>query len=189
MQIKFYYVEIIMAKSQTVFQTPWFSVEQVPLAGETSLEEQMFYRVNSPDGVIILAMTSDEEIILVRQFRLSLNQYTLELPSGFIKDNELPQDAAMRELTEETGYVCESMELLGCGRIMMNRHNSQEYAFYGMGAVKILGSKEEKDIEVELYSVSDFKKLVLSGEFEQFPAFAPIVLAAWKSGNRNLLDA
>lgn len=178
-----------MAKSRTVFQTEWFSVEQVSLDGETSLEDQPYYRINSSDGIMVLAMTSDEKIILVRQFRPAQNQYTLELPSGFIKDHELPRDAAMRELKEETGFVCESMELLGCGRTMMNRHNCQQYAFYGKGAVEVTELKEEKDIKVLLYSVSDFKELALSGEFVQFTAFAPMVLAAWKSGDRLFLDA
>lgn len=177
-----------MSNKRTVFWTEWFSVEQVPGAGEASLNGEPYYRVNSPDGVIVLAMTRDERIILVRQFRPAVNQYTLEFPSGAVNESESPQAAAMRELQEEAGFVCESMELLGCGRIMMNRHNCQEYAFYGTGAVKAPGCTEEEGMEVVLLSVLDFKKLVLSGGFEQFPAFAPIVLAAWKSGNRAFLE-
>ncbi|OHB76558.1 MAG: hypothetical protein A2Z25_17985 [Planctomycetes bacterium RBG_16_55_9] len=178
-----------MARSRTVFRTKWFSVEQVPLTDEASRNGETFYRVNSPDGAIVLAMTRDEKIILVRQFRPALNQYTLEFPSGGVNKGESPGVAAARELKEETGYVCESLELLGSGRIMMNRHNSQAYAFYGKGATRIQGYVGEKGIEVVLSSVSDFKKLVLSGEFAQFPAFAPIVLAAWKSGNRLFFGA
>ncbi|MBN2313787.1 MAG: NUDIX hydrolase [Sedimentisphaerales bacterium] len=178
-----------MKKRQTVFQTEWFSVEQESFEHLESTEGKPYYKINSPDGVIMLVMTCDEKMILVRQFRPALNQYTLEFPSGFINEGESPQEAARRELKEETGYVCTSMEFLSPGRIMMNRHNCRSYAFYGTEAVFVPDGKKEKGIEVILSSASDFKKRVLSGEFEQFPAFAPIVLAAWKTGCRMILDA
>jgi len=178
-----------MTRSRTVFQTPWFSVEQVPSTEKASLDGPAYYRINSPDGIIILAMTADEKIILVRQFRPPLNQFTLEFPSGFMNEGETPQDAAVRELKEETGYVCQSMEFLSTGRIMMNRHNCLAYAFYGTGAVKVPDDRKEKDIDVVLCSAANFKKRVMSEEFIQFSAFAPIVLAAWKTGCRTILDA
>ena len=173
-----------MNNKQTVFQTEWFSVEQESFDYIESLAGKPYYRINSPDGVIILAMTEADEIILAKQFRPALNQYTLEFPSGAINDSESPQEAATRELYEETGFECKALNCLGKGRIMMNRHNSRDFAFYETGAVKRPNFEGKEDIEVVLVTPTDFKRLVLSGQFEQFPAFALLVLADWKFGTR-----
>ena len=173
-----------MNNKQTVFQTEWFSVEKESFDQIESLKGKPYYRINSPDGVIILAMTEIDEIILVKQFRPALNKYTLEFPSGAINESESSQKAAVRELYEETGFVCKALNCLGKGRIMMNRHNSQDFAFYGTGAVKCPNFESKEDIEVVLVTPADFKALVLSGQFEQFAAFALLVLADWKFGSR-----
>jgi len=173
-----------MKNKQTVFQTEWFSVEQEFFDNIESLKGKPYYRINSPDGVIILAVTEKGEIILVKQFRPAINRYTLEFPSGAINESESPREAAVRELYEETGFVCKTLNHLGKGRIMVNRHNSQDFAFYGTGAVKHPEFEGKEDIETILVTPADFKALVLSGQFEQFPAFALLVLADWKFGSR-----
>ena len=173
-----------MNDKQTVFQTEWFSVEQESFDHIESLRGKPYYRINSPDGVVILATTETDEIILVKQYRPAFNQHTLEFPSGAINESESPQEAAVRELYEETGYVCKAVNCLGTGRIMMNRHNSREFAFYGTGAVKDPEFESKEDMEVVLVTPTDFKALVLTGQFEQLAALAVLVLADWKLGSQ-----
>ena len=175
-----------MSNKQTVFRTEWFSVEKESFDHIESLRGKPYYSINSPDGVIILALTETNEIILVKQFRPAFNQYTLEFPSGAINESESPQEAAVRELYEETGYVCKELNYLGAGRIMMNRYNCREFAFYGTGAVKDPEFEGKEDMEVVLVTLADFKALVLSGQFEQFAALALLVLAGWKLGSQLL---
>jgi len=169
-----------MSKKRTVFRTEWFSVEQESFDHIESLRGKPYYSINSPDGVIILAMTETNEIILVKQFRPAFNQHTLEFPSGAINELESPQEAAARELYEETGYMCKALNHLGTGRIMMNRHNCREFAFLGTGAEKDPAFEGKEEFEVALVTLADFKALVLSGQFEQFAALALLVLADWK---------
>jgi ADP-ribose pyrophosphatase len=173
-----------MSNKQTVFRTEWFSVEEESFDHIESLKGKPYYRVNSPDGVIILALTETNEIILVKQFRPAFNQHTLEFPSGAINESESPEEAAARELYEETGYVCKALNCLGAGRIMMNRHNSREFAFLGMGAVRDSKLEDTEEYQVVLVTLADFKELVLSGQFEQFAALALFVLAGWKLGSQ-----
>lgn len=173
-----------MSNKQTVFRTEWFSVEQESFNCIESLKGKPYYRINSSNGVIILAVTETDEIILVKQFRPALNQYTLEFSSGSINESESSQEAAAHELYEETGFVCRALNYLNKGRIMMNRHNSWDFAFYGTGAVKRPKFEDKKDFEVVLVTLADFKALALSGQFEQFLAFALLLLADWKFGCR-----
>ena len=171
-----------MSNKQTVFRTEWFSIEQESFDHIESLQGKPYYRINSPDGIIILAMTETGEIILLKQFRPAFDQHTLEFPSGSIDESESPQEAVGRELYEETGYVCRNIQFLGSGRIMMNRHNSREFAFLGTGAVRDPKFEGTKEFEVVLVTLADFKELVLSGQFEQFAALTLLVLADWKLG-------
>jgi 8-oxo-dGTP pyrophosphatase MutT (NUDIX family) len=49
-------------------------------------------------------------LILVKQYRPALKQYTLELPAGLVNPSEKPDETAIRELREETGYICSGVK-------------------------------------------------------------------------------
>jgi ADP-ribose pyrophosphatase len=165
---------------RTVFKTEWFDVEEISYGHIESFRGKPYYRINSADGIIVLAMTEKDEIILVRQFRPALGQYTLEFPAGDIDQGETPEQAAIRELHEETGYVCRELSYLGAGRLMSNRLNSLLHAFFGKAAVKDPQFIPCAESEPVLVSHTDFKALVLTGAFEQYAALALLVLAEWK---------
>ena len=169
---------------QTVFSTEWFSIERERFDGLESLEGKPFYRLKSPDGVMVLALTDAEEIILVKQFRPAFSQYSLELPSGFIDGSESPLQAASRELHEETGFACETLIPLGTGRIMLNRTDSRQFAFFGRGAVKDPDFYPREEIEIVLVDRERFRKLVVEGQFQQLAALALFVLAEWKQNGQ-----
>lgn len=60
----------------------------------------------------VLAITNDNEVILVNQYRPAVKEHILEIPAGLIEVGEDPMVAAKRELEEETGYVAEKLEKL-----------------------------------------------------------------------------
>jgi ADP-ribose pyrophosphatase len=64
-------------------------------------------RTNSAEGVTIVAVTCDQEILVVRQHRIPLGAKVIELPAGLVGDHdqdETPEEAVAKELREETGY-------------------------------------------------------------------------------------
>lgn len=61
--------------------------------------------VEHPGAVAILALTTNGEVLLVRQFRYAVGRTLLELPAGLLEPNESAIDTARRELMEETGYA------------------------------------------------------------------------------------
>ncbi|KUO90946.1 MAG: hydrolase [Pyrobaculum sp. OCT_11] len=64
-----------------------------------------------PGAVAVLAV-AEGEVLLARQFRGALGQWTLEVPAGTLKPGEDPAEAAIREMVEETGYRPLRLELL-----------------------------------------------------------------------------
>ena len=63
-----------------------------------------------PGAVAIAALTAEEEILLVRQFRYPTGQVTYEVPAGKLEKGEEPLISAQRELAEETGYMAGEWE-------------------------------------------------------------------------------
>ncbi len=147
-----------------------------------SLKEKPFYRLIIPESVMILALTDNKKIILVRQYRQSVQSFTLELPCGQIDPGESPKQAVTRELFEETGYVCKRLNYFGRGLGWIDRSSSGVHLFYGQGAVKKEGYKYNKNMRAVPVSKKEFRRLVLNGDFRQMQGFALLYLAKWKFG-------
>lgn len=76
---------------------------------ETSYREV----VKHNGAVAICALTPDQKVILVKQYRKALEDTLLEIPAGKLEPNESRINAAKRELEEETGYIADELELIG----------------------------------------------------------------------------
>lgn len=111
----------------SVLTTHPFVIEELHLtnAADQPLSHS-YHRVNSPDWVNILPITTEGEAILIRQPRVGTMTEILETPGGVIDPNEKdPTMAALRELEEETGYTTQRILPLGAlnpnPAIMTNR--------------------------------------------------------------------
>lgn len=71
-------------------------------------KEAEYAFIDSPNWVNIVPVTQHNEIIMVKQFRHGIDEFTLEIPGGLIEPDEDPKEAAKRECMEETGWGSES---------------------------------------------------------------------------------
>ncbi len=68
-------------------------------------KQNRFITMKTGDWCNIIPITSDGKVVMVKQFRIGIEDFTLELPGGIIEAEEDFQAAALRELEEETGFV------------------------------------------------------------------------------------
>ena len=88
--------------SQSVYQgrIVQFRVDTVALPdGSTTIREI----IGTPGAVVVVPLTDDRQVRMVRQYRSAVGEFLLELPAGTLEPNEAPELAAPRELAEETG--------------------------------------------------------------------------------------
>lgn len=121
-----------------------------------------YYILEYPDWVSAFALTEDNKVLLVRQYRHGLDVISTELPGGVIDKGETEAAAIARELKEETGYVFESIEKLG--KIAPNPATSNNYMhmFLARGGKKVAEQNldETEDVEVLTYTIDEVKQLL-----------------------------
>ncbi len=88
-------------------------------------EEREFELKLKGDTAVVLAITADDDVVLVREFRPGVEDSLLELPGGAVDSGEDPAEGARRELLEETGYTAEPVHagtMLDCAYSTRLRH-------------------------------------------------------------------
>ena len=171
-----------LATISKVFETEWFWIEALTYKqDETASINKPYYRLSGQDSAVIIALTHDHKMILIRQFRRAIGSTTLEFPSGQIDLGEKPEFAIERELLEETAYKCDSIEYIGPYRVEPCRINSMVHVFLGKNAK--LNSNIIKDKEIEevlLLTENEFIQLIQSNSNIVIPAIGFYSLAKIK---------
>jgi ADP-ribose diphosphatase len=98
---------------ETVARTRLFRVEQLDLRFSNGHEATFERLSGTTDGaVIVAAVDADQRVLLVREYAAGVERYELGLPKGLIDPGESPEQAALRELREETGYGAHRLQAL-----------------------------------------------------------------------------
>lgn len=91
--------------SEILIEDRWIRLRADRLQNRDGLEIAPWYVLDYPDWCVVVALTEDQRLVLVRQWRHGAQSWSLELPSGVIdREDADPMAAARRELLEETGH-------------------------------------------------------------------------------------
>lgn len=143
---------------------PRFRIDTVELASGRTFEPVV---LEFRSWANVLALTKNNEVVLVKQYRHGVQEDLLEFPGGIVDDGESPLEGIRRELMEETGYSAEN--LVEVGRIYPNPALQHNTLFcYVATDVEKVGEQhfdDTEEIEVQLLPLEELIELAKSGKF------------------------
>ena len=128
-----------------------------------------YFVVELPACVCAMAITDDNKVLLVKQYRHPIGETILELPGGFIDAGEDAEQAIARELLEETGYSFSSFTPLGKLAANPGILNNYTHLFLAEAGKKIAQQSLDgnEDIEVKLFSIEEVRQMLEQNEIKQ----------------------
>ncbi len=139
--------------------------------------------IDHKGAAAVVAVREDGKLLMVRQYRNALERETLEIPAGGRNGREEPTEtAARRELEEETGYICERLELLVSIYTTVAFCN-EKIDIYLAKNLKSPGQQhldEDEYINVEAYSVEELKQMIFECKIQDSKTICGVLAYAAK---------
>ncbi len=164
-----------------IFKTKFFRFRSDELKLPNEVIQPKYYVMEFSDWVNIVALTKNKELILIKQYRHAVERVCLEIPGGSLNpgSGETPENAALRELVEETGYVPSEIRLLGYHEPNPALMNNKLWTFLALGCEKVKKQNLDpfEDIEVLTFPAKDALKFIRTGEIRHSLVITALHLA------------
>ena len=163
--------------SEYLAREPWYTVrvDRVQLPSGTVIPK--YWISEYPPWVNVVAVTADDRVVLIRQYRHGIGAVHFEIPAGTTdpEDTSL-ESAARRELLEETGYSGGTWSLLMTLSANPALQNNLTYTYLAEGVTAGAASPEEsEDLRVHLVPIAEIESLIEDGGFVQALHAAPLL--------------
>ncbi|MGO0060917.1 NUDIX domain-containing protein [Brevibacillus fluminis] len=136
--------------------------------------------VNHQGAVAVMALTDDNKLLAVRQFRKPLERSIVEIPAGKLERGEEPIECARRELLEETGYTAKELTLLSSFYTSPGFADEILHLFVATGLTAGEAQPDEDEfVEVLHLSLEEARQLHTAGDIRD--AKTVVALFAWEA--------
>lgn len=173
--------------SEYLVRAPWAILRKDVCRMQNGHIVPEYYVLEYPNWVNMVALTADNQFILVKQYRHGVKQEVLEIPGGVIDLGEDASTAAKRELLEETGYRFDTIEEISTLFPNPATANNITTSYLLTGGVKVQEQDldDQEEIEVILVSPDELKQLLFENRFGQALHTAALFYALVKLGLLN----
>jgi ADP-ribose pyrophosphatase len=171
-------------KSKYIHKGPWATlrVDECEMPDGRIVDD--YYVLEYSNWVNAVAITEDNKILMVTQYRQAAGIVSLEIPGGVIDDGEEPLEAIKRELLEETGYLFEDIEPLCTLYANPATANNHTYCYLAKSGKKVqeLDLDEHEELIVEEYTIPEIKQLLADNKIGQALHCTTLFYALMKLG-------
>lgn len=163
--------------SEYIHKLPWFTVRKDAIRMVNGGEIPNYFVFEYPDWINVVAVTTNGDIVLIRQYRHGIAGVHYELCAGVIDAGEDPLVAAQRELLEETGFSGGTWQPLITLSANPGTHNNLTYAFLATGVERTQDQHLEKTEEITVHIVSPerAREIINNSEMIQALHVAPLL--------------
>ncbi len=164
---------------RTVLQTPFIGVWEDTVQLPTGQTIDDYSVVSLPDGVLIVATDEDDKLIMFNEYKYAANKEVLGFPAGGINEDELPIEAAARELLEETGYISEELTHVGALDVYPSKVVHTNHVVRAKNARRVKDPEHEATEsigEVQLIDLEDIAQMQRDGHFRTTYLLAALAL-------------
>lgn len=168
-----------LLQSQMVVNHRWCKVRRDEIELPNGKVVDDFFVHVKPDIAFVLAITPNNEVIFVRQYRHAKEDFFIEIPAGgFNAENENPLSAALRELEEETGYSSQDIKKIATLYNAPSKDTNQLHLFLAQNAVKVSEQNLDvtEEIDVLLIPVDEVLSKIENGEICVVSSVAALLL-------------
>ncbi|MFH1779607.1 MAG: NUDIX hydrolase [Candidatus Micrarchaeota archaeon] len=156
-------------------ENPWFTVSKETIKTEKGLQD--WYLLNGKAAVTIFGVTLEGKVVLIDNYRHGIRQTILELPAGFIDEGETPEQAAVREMREETGFKVNKIQLVSELFFRPSHSKDKVSVFYAeLGEQGKQELDENEEAEVVLVTPRELFDKVISGQITSSLQVSAILL-------------
>lgn len=155
--------------SEYIHKGPWATLRSDKCEMPDGRVVEQYYVLEYPNWVNAVAITEDNKVLMVRQYRHAAGIVSLEIPGGVIDGDEAPEAAMRRELLEETGYQFNEIELLCTVYANPSTADNKTFCYLAKGGKKVQEQEldEHEEIVIEEYSIAEIKQLLTDNKIAQ----------------------
>jgi ADP-ribose pyrophosphatase len=156
--------------SRFLWQSRWYNLRQDRLRAPDG-HEFNYTLVDHPGAVWIVQVTTDRRVVLIRQYRYTVDEFCIEVPAGGLSPDLTPEEAALRELLEEVGGTATELRYVGQFYTSNGISNEVAYVYFASGVELGDTHREPTELmEIRLLPVEEALRMAREGEISDGPS-------------------